>query len=41
MDDQAEADWLAGGDLFTPMMVDDVTMADMEATYDRLHGRIH
>jgi Fe-S-cluster containining protein len=41
MDDRAEADWLAGGDLFAPAMVDDVTMADMEATYDRLHGRIH
>jgi Fe-S-cluster containining protein len=38
-DERAEPRWLAGEDIFVPARVDEVAMAEMEATYDRLHGR--
>jgi len=40
-DDQAERDWLAGKDVFAAARVNEVGIAEMETTFDRLLGRAH
>ncbi len=40
-DEDAEEAWLAGRDVFAPARVNDVSPAEMEATFDHLHGRCH
>jgi hypothetical protein len=40
-DERAGPRWLAGEDIFAPARADEVMMAEMETTYDRLRGRSH
>ncbi len=38
-DDRAESAWLAGKDVFAAAMVTDISLSEMETTFDRLLGR--
>lgn len=38
-DEDCEAAWLAGDDVFAPALVADVSLTEMASTFDHLHGR--
>lgn len=38
-DDECEAAWRSGGDVFEPARVADVSLAEMAHTFDQIHGR--